>query len=210
MERDRYKPNPRHDDKKRFQPFMTTATRKLYSPDKKPRPSGSSRHGPRSTEDYVKYEPRKVREERHVYFSQASQPHAKPRRSPKVGLDDFEMNYQQRLRRPSFSGSAELGDVDQYLNKWEMKSKASILKPPREQARKSPRILEVLLGGRKQPDPKSTWGEWPRKSGYTPYRSHPIKSPVKEAYQDIQRENERGTRERAEARAWMESSCGDR
>ncbi|KAK9776309.1 hypothetical protein SCAR479_06921 [Seiridium cardinale] len=111
--------------------------------------------------------------EKHVHFSAPNQARAKPIISPKIGLDDYEMKYQSRTRKPSFSGSAELDDVDRYTRQKEKRMKG-ILKPPRKDSRKGPDILGLLIGGRKKLKPRNGSRELPWKRGYAPLRSEPV------------------------------------
>ncbi|KAK6070770.1 hypothetical protein SCUP234_10048 [Seiridium cupressi] len=111
--------------------------------------------------------------EKHVHFSAPNKSRTKPITSPKIGLDDYEMKYQSRTRKPSFSGSAELDDVDRYTRQKEKRMKG-ILKAPRKDSRKGPDILGLLIGGRKKLKLRNGSGESPWKRRYAPLRSEPV------------------------------------
>ncbi|KAK6069675.1 hypothetical protein SCUP515_08856 [Seiridium cupressi] len=111
--------------------------------------------------------------EKHVHFSAPNKSRTKPITSPKIGLDDYEMKYQSRTRKPSFSGSAELDDVDRY-NRQKEKRMKGILKAPRKDSRKGPDILGLLIGGRKKLKLRNGPGESPWKRRYAPLRSEPV------------------------------------
>lgn len=193
-----------------FRPEMTPAVSRPRFSDDIPLIPSTNVHEPTRAAGSAKHRPQEVYGKKHVHFTQKSPSHDKPRRwSPKIGLDDYEMKYQRRTRRPSFSGSAELGDVDRYVYRKEKKIR-SVLNPPRKQASKRPSIIGVLLGGRTKPEPTRAWGERPWRRAYTVSKSDPIDVSLKEEHDRHGQEREEDKKERAEARAWMETTQNER